>query len=65
MSVQTLDSHPPAAFRTHDPRLQPIAAKVLAGERLDLNRVTKLKADSRQSVPISRTMFLYHRKHEH
>ena len=37
MSVQTLDSHPPAAFRTHDPRLQPIAAKVLAGERLDFN----------------------------
>jgi aminodeoxyfutalosine synthase len=37
MSVQTLDSHPPAAFRTHDPRLQAIAAKVLAGERLDFN----------------------------
>ena len=27
----------PAAFRTHDPRLEPIAAKVLAGERLDFN----------------------------
>ena len=26
-----------AAFRTHDPRLEPIAAKVLAGERLDFN----------------------------
>src|ERR1035441_10813729 len=24
-------------FRTHDPRLEPIAAKVLAGERLDFN----------------------------
>lgn len=37
MSTQTLESRPTAAFRTHDPRLQPIADKVLAGERLDFN----------------------------
>jgi aminodeoxyfutalosine synthase len=37
MSAQTLESRPTAAFRTHDPRLQPIADKVLAGERLDFN----------------------------
>ena len=28
---------PSHAFQTHDPRLEPIAAKVLAGERLDFN----------------------------
>jgi hypothetical protein len=27
----------PTPFRTYDPRLEPIAAKVLAGERLDFN----------------------------
>ena len=27
----------PHAFRSYDPRLEPIAAKVLAGERLDFN----------------------------
>jgi aminodeoxyfutalosine synthase len=32
---QTADRN--AAFRSHDPRLEPIAAKVLAGERLDSN----------------------------
>ena len=35
MSAETLDSREPSPFRTHDPRLEPIAAKVLAGERLD------------------------------
>jgi aminodeoxyfutalosine synthase len=30
-------SRQPAAFRSHDPRLEPIAAKVLANERLDFN----------------------------
>jgi aminodeoxyfutalosine synthase len=33
-SERTTSPHP-AAFRTRDPRLEPIAAKVLAGERLD------------------------------
>jgi hypothetical protein len=43
-----------------------VGVVVRTGDMPDsLNRVTKLKADSRQSVPISRTMFLYHRKHEH
>ncbi|MGA7857499.1 MAG: aminofutalosine synthase MqnE [Terracidiphilus sp.] len=42
MQVETADSRqrhdfPNSAFRTHDPRLEPIAAKVLAGERLDFN----------------------------
>ena len=35
MSAETLHGPERAAFRTHDPRLEPIAAKVLAGERLD------------------------------
>src|SRR6202161_4072706 len=30
-------AYPAHAFQTHDPRLEPIAAKVLAGERLDFN----------------------------
>ena len=37
MSAETLDSRQPAGFRSHDARLEPIAAKVLAGERLDFN----------------------------
>ena len=37
MQTETAVSRQPAAFRTHDPRLEPIAAKVLAGERLDFN----------------------------
>ena len=37
MSTDIVDPRPPAAFRTHDPRLKPIADKVLAGERLDFN----------------------------
>ena len=35
MSAETVSAPERAAFRTHDPRLEPIAAKVLAGERLD------------------------------
>jgi aminodeoxyfutalosine synthase len=35
MSVETVSAPERAAFRTHDPRLEPIAAKVMAGERLD------------------------------
>ncbi len=35
MSVETSASRQPTAFRSHDPRLAPIAAKVMAGERLD------------------------------
>ena len=35
MPTSNGDAHAAAAFRTHDPRLEPIAAKVLAGQRLD------------------------------
>ena len=35
MSAETGTIRTQAAFRTYDPRLEPIAAKVLAGERLD------------------------------
>ncbi|MGC9157765.1 MAG: aminofutalosine synthase MqnE [Terracidiphilus sp.] len=37
MQTATSASHPTAAFQTHDLRLEPIAAKVLRGERLDFN----------------------------
>jgi aminodeoxyfutalosine synthase len=37
MQTETAVSRQPAAFRSHDLRLEPIAAKVLAGERLDFN----------------------------
>jgi aminodeoxyfutalosine synthase len=37
MQTETAASRQPAAFRTLDPRLEPIAAKVLAGKRLDFN----------------------------
>jgi aminodeoxyfutalosine synthase len=37
MQTETAASRPQAAFRTHDPRLEPIAAKVLARQRLDFN----------------------------
>jgi len=37
MQTEKAVSRQPAAFRTHDPRLEPIAAKVLAGERLNFN----------------------------
>jgi aminodeoxyfutalosine synthase len=37
MQTETALSRQPAAFCTHDPRLEPIAAKVLARERLDFN----------------------------
>src|ERR1035437_9625790 len=37
MQAETAASRPPIAFRSHDPRLEPIAAKVMAGERLDFN----------------------------
>jgi aminodeoxyfutalosine synthase len=35
MHTAAADARPTAPFRTHDPRLEPIAAKVLAGQRLD------------------------------
>jgi len=35
MHTANADSRPAAPFRTHDPRLEPIAAKVLSGQRLD------------------------------
>jgi aminodeoxyfutalosine synthase len=35
MHTASADARPTAAFRTHAPRLEPIAAKVLAGQRLD------------------------------
>jgi aminodeoxyfutalosine synthase len=35
MQTEIADTWQPTAFRSHDPRLEPIAAKVLAGERLD------------------------------
>jgi aminodeoxyfutalosine synthase len=34
---RSLNAQTCSAFRSHDPRLEPIAAKVLAGERLDFN----------------------------
>ena len=37
MCAQTADSRQQVAFRSYDPRLEPIAAKVLAAERLDFN----------------------------
>jgi aminodeoxyfutalosine synthase len=37
MQTERAASRQPAAFRTHDPRLEPIAAKVLAGERLEFS----------------------------
>jgi len=37
MQTEMVDSRRPVAFRSHDPRLEPIAAKVLARERLDFN----------------------------
>jgi len=37
MQTATTAYRPSTPFRTHDPRLEPIAAKVLAGERLDFN----------------------------
>ena len=36
MSVDSSASREPIAFRSHDRRLEPIASKVLAGERLDI-----------------------------
>ena len=35
MQTQTAEFRAPQVFRTHDPRLEPIAQKVLAGDRLD------------------------------
>src|SRR6478672_3504498 len=35
MQAATPESRPTQAFRTYDPRIEPIAAKVMAGERLD------------------------------
>lgn len=35
MSVENTATRESAPFRSHDPRLEPIAAKVIAGERLD------------------------------
>jgi aminodeoxyfutalosine synthase len=35
--MQTSAAQSPLAFRTHDPRLEPIAAKVMAGERLHMD----------------------------
>ena len=35
MSAETQDSRQKSSFRSYDPRLEPIAAKVLAAERLD------------------------------
>ncbi len=37
MQTETAASRPLTAFRTHDSRLEPIAAKVMAGERLDFD----------------------------
>src|SRR5271157_962937 len=37
MQTVTADTRQRAEFRTYDPRLEPIAAKVLAGERLEFN----------------------------
>jgi aminodeoxyfutalosine synthase len=37
MRAATLDSREPSSFQSHDPRLQPVAAKVLAGKRLDFS----------------------------
>src|SRR5271167_4111040 len=37
MQTEIAEPRQPVAFRTHDPRLEPIAARVLAGERLDFN----------------------------
>ena len=37
MRAATLDSREPSSFQSHDPRLQPVAAKVLAGKRLDVS----------------------------
>ena len=37
MSVENTASREAAPFRSHDPRLEPIAAKVMAGERLDFS----------------------------
>ncbi len=37
MQTETPASRQPAAFQSHDSRLEPIAAKVLAGQRLDFN----------------------------
>src|ERR1700683_2116784 len=37
MCAETADSREPIAFRSYDAQLEPIAAKVLAGERLDFN----------------------------
>ena len=37
MSAEIRESHLQSSFRSYDPRLEPIAAKVLAGERLDFN----------------------------
>jgi aminodeoxyfutalosine synthase len=46
MHTGNADSRPAAAFRTHDPRLEPIAAKVLAGQRLDFAEGLALYATS-------------------
>jgi aminodeoxyfutalosine synthase len=37
MKSESIVSRQPAAFQSHDARLEPIAAKVLAGERLDFS----------------------------
>ncbi len=37
MQAATPESRPTQAFRSYDPRLEPIAAKVMAGERLDFS----------------------------
>jgi aminodeoxyfutalosine synthase len=46
MHTGNADSRAAAAFRTHDPRLEPIAAKVLAGQRLDFAEGLALYATS-------------------
>src|ERR1700733_9891431 len=37
MQTEIAEPRQPVAFRSHDHRLEPIAAKVMAGERLDFN----------------------------
>jgi aminodeoxyfutalosine synthase len=37
MQTERAETRQPAAFRTHDPRLEPIAGKVLASERLEFD----------------------------
>ena len=44
MSAEAADRREPANFRTHDARLEPIAAKVFAGQRLDFEEGLALYA---------------------